>query len=153
MRGRPPKAPELKVLEGKRDFTYRPPPRTIPRSNPGKPPRCLTEPQRKLWAEICEWEPRFRPGDRLLLERLCVATIEAREMTAMIRETGPLVRGRDGGTARNPLLMARGRLLEEAHRVSVELGLSPVSRLRLNEKVDDEHSEMDREYLHLIGVL
>ncbi len=72
--------------------------------------------------------------DRAVLVRYCTAWADWVELDAQIAKSSRLIQGRDGNLVRNPLWLLRRDAAAEVAALSVQLGLTPVARLRSNIK-------------------
>ncbi len=69
--------------------------------------------------------------DVAALEALVRSQIEEQEVSAQIKKTGLLVRGREGVPMRNPLLSVRTALRQRIDHLLAEFGMTPSSRTRV----------------------
>ncbi len=68
--------------------------------------------------------------DRGVLIRHCVAWAEWLQLGDLVAQSGRLIKGREGTLVRNPLLLQRKDAAETLDRLAVQLGLTPIARLR-----------------------
>jgi len=137
---RPRKPSAIRRLEGN------PGKRAIPDEPVGhgqpRVPDYLNEEQRACFAAIVKASPvgLLCSADQPTLERAAVAWAQFRECTRTIGASGLLIKGHDHRPARNPLLIVQRGAAEELERAGASLGLSPVSRTRLQapEEVDSD---------------
>ena len=96
-------------------------------------PSYFNEEERMLWASIQRYLPEgfLKRSDTAVLERMCVAWANFRDVNRQIAKIGMMVRGGDGNAVRNPLLVIRRQCVSEMHLAGEALGLSPVARTRL----------------------
>ncbi len=149
MRGRPPKAPQVKALEGNRAQRGKkriPPPVRVK----GAPvmPTTFTVEERRLWAFVTSAMPvdLLKKADSPIIERFVRAWRKYGQLQEAIEEQGLLL---GDGNSPNPLIKVSMVYAKEMDITGQQLGLSPLSRSRLQGANDDgdENDIMD----YLIG--
>jgi P27 family predicted phage terminase small subunit len=102
------------------------------------PPEYFSEAAKAEWARLIE---ELGPGgivsslDRGLLECFAAARGDFVESERNLRKDGAVITDRDGNVRRSPWCFVRARAIDVICRVGAELGLSPVSRVRLGERL------------------
>jgi P27 family predicted phage terminase small subunit len=101
----------------------------------GRPamPRDLSGEAREEWKRtvaVLEEMGVLHRVDRSLLLRYCRAWAEWQELDEQLARTGKLVRGQKGNLVRNPLWLLRRDAGQDLLALAVQLGLSPMARLR-----------------------
>ncbi len=96
-------------------------------------PRTLSAEAKKEWRRVVPeldamgWLAGI---DRAVLIRYCTVWADWVEMDEMLQEVGKLVRGANGAAMRNPLWGMRRDAERTLGELALQLGLTPVTRLR-----------------------
>lgn len=146
MRGRKPKPTRLKLIEGNPGRW--PLNAGEPRPDP-KPPTC---PAHLSPSAKAEWKRLIRdlfalgvitPFDRAALAAYCVSYGRWVEAERKLRETPILIKIPSGYIQQSPWLTIANKALELMHRYMAEIGLSPVSRARVDARPPQRYSKFD----------
>jgi P27 family predicted phage terminase small subunit len=146
MRGRKPKPTHLKVLDG----------------NPGRRPLNIREPKPERSMPTCpahlcpsgkaEWKRLARHLydigivtmlDRAVMAGYCQAYGRWVEAERKLQETPALLKMPSGYVQQNPWLTIANKQVELMHKFMTELGLSPVSRTRVETRVPGIRSKFE----------
>jgi P27 family predicted phage terminase small subunit len=99
-----------------------------------EPPYEMIDKAAELWAEYkahLESMKIWNAGDRRLLAALCEATATAELCTVMIHRYGLVVKGSRGNMVASKFIAIRRDAWQMQYRLSVEFGLTPASRTRI----------------------
>lgn len=89
----------------------------------------------KTLAPILVDAKQLRDGDQISLARYCRFVAEWVECTNDIDDRGMIVSEEGGGEHRNPSLLARAQIEKDIQSLEKSLGLTPTSRVSLQEKL------------------
>lgn len=161
MRGRKPKAPEQRALDGdtRRQgvnvfaLAQARAPKPVGKA---KPPRTLTAEAKKVWRQLArelEGTGVLRSTDSVVFGQLCQVIVDLEEVQEAIRRDGLMVQvavvGKDGECQWNekahPLLGQRNQLRRQLASLAAEFGLTASSRSRVQaSKPDAAKSRAER---------
>jgi P27 family predicted phage terminase small subunit len=146
MRGRKPKHPKLKVLEGNRG-KRKVQPAPEPGAGPPDPPEWLTEDAIAEWQRIVpllETSGILTRVDLALLVSYCEAWSDYRECRRQLAEQGKTHIDDKGVERRSPWCILEKQAREAFLKAAEQLGCSPVSRSRLHVEAEkDPGSDLD----------
>lgn len=147
MRGRKPKPPEQRALDGDTrrqgaNIFALAQARAPKPTGKLKPPRTLTPEARKVWRQLThelEGTGVLRSTDSIVFGQLCQVIVDIEEVQETIRRDGLMVEvtvvGKDGETYTNekahPLLGQRNQLRRQLASLAAEFGLTASSRSRV----------------------
>ena len=90
--------------------------------------------------------------DRAVLIRYCTAWADWCELEAMLQKSGKLIKGQKGNFVRNPLWLMKRDAEETVTELGRQLGLTPVSRLRVG-IVHERAQEADDEAQRTVAII
>lgn len=137
MKGRKPRPHALRLVSVRPDKQKREAAKRAAAPSPthdiGDPPDWLSGRQRAIWRHVAMHMPPgvLKQADCAVLAAYCVAVDMHRDAAERLEAEGLTIIGRDGGTVRNPLLMALTQSATAMMRAAAELGLTPTARVRL----------------------
>lgn len=143
-RGMPRKPAAIREMEGNRG--HRPIPNEVKAFGKPKLPENFTEAEREVWNDLVRTIPKriLTEADQQVMERMSIAWASYRQLSALIRQSGPLAKGATGSPILNPLWRARALAAHEMHKCGEQLGLSPIARTRLTEPSKDEDDPLEQ---------
>lgn len=104
----------------------------------GSPPKCpdyLAAPAKAKWKELVRDLKNagiLAKSDVDTMARYCAEFATWQKANDMIQRAGELLKGPNGGLIQNPWLAIRKHASAQMHKISLQLGLDPISRQRLH---------------------
>lgn len=140
MPGPRPEPTALRVLKGERS-----PSRGVPRwepeaeAGPVEPPAYLVGRARELWDAHAPERQRLgllKPAYAWVLAMWCEATSMWERSAELLRQTGPLVKGKDGQIVSNPASREFARYAELSRRLGAEIAMTPAATASIGRDLD-----------------
>lgn len=97
-------------------------------------PDYLNAPARAKWKDLVRELKAMGVAtktDADTMARYCVTFVTWAKANDLIQKTGEVLKGPNGGMVQNPWLSVRNKADNQLAKISVQLGLDPLSRLRL----------------------
>lgn len=143
MPGPRPTPTALRVLKGERS-----PSRGIPtwepeaEAGPVEPPAYLVGRARELWDAHAAERQRLgvlRPAYATHFAQWCESVAAWERAADLLRQTGPLVKGKEGQIVSNPAAREFARFAELSRRLGAEFGMTPAATAQIGRDLDGAH--------------
>ena len=129
--GRPPKPPELKLMQGtdRTDRVNEDEP--VAEERLGDPPKRLSKLAKEMWLEFAPVYWWLGDADRPTFERFCETFALLRKTTTEVNKSGPVQTVKSGYETTSGAMQAWSKLDTALDRIASDLGQTPVSRTKI----------------------